>query len=236
MNLYNLVFSDQRSMRFRRHLLFWTAWCLYLTVTYLIPTNWIPAWKVNGPMPHVEKYGVFFACLRILASAIMLTIVHMALVYSILYFILPRYLAKNKNWLLTTSMLLVIIAFIAFINYFNFVLNFYISTRVGYFSKMPDMDFTMRAWGRQILFNYPTVVGFALAIKLLKSWYLKQKETAQVAREKINAELQLLKNQVHPHFLFNTLNNIYSFRFEQISRHQIIYKIIAGSYMNRQYQ
>ena len=211
MNLYNLVFSDQRSMRFRRHLLFWTAWCLYLTVTYLIPTNWIPAWKVNGPMPHVEKYGVFFACLRILASAIMLTIVHMALVYSILYFILPRYLAKNKNWLLTTSMLLVIIAFIAFINYFNFVLNFYISTRVGYFSKMPDMDFTMRAWGRQILFNYPTVVGFALAIKLLKSWYLKQKETAQVAREKINAELQLLKNQVHPHFLFNTLNNIYSF-------------------------
>jgi LytS/YehU family sensor histidine kinase len=61
------------------------------------------------------------------------------------------------------------------------------------------------------LFNYPTVVGLALAIKLLKSWYLKQNETAQVAREKINAELQLLKAQVHPHFLFNTLNNIYSF-------------------------
>ena len=32
-----------------------------------------------------------------------------------------------------------------------------------------------------------------------------------MAREKINAELQLLKAQVHPHFLFNTLNNIYSF-------------------------
>jgi LytS/YehU family sensor histidine kinase len=76
---------------------------------------------------------------------------------------------------------------------------------------MPGMDFIIRAWGRQVLFNYPTIVGFALAIKLLKNWYLKQKEAAQVAREKINAELQLLKAQVHPHFLFNTLNNIYSF-------------------------
>jgi two-component system, LytTR family, sensor kinase len=211
MNLYNLVFSDNRSVRFRRHVLFWTAWCFYLAVTYLIPTNWIPAWKLHGPMPHIEKYGILFACIRILTSAVMLTVVHMGLVYGILYFILPRYLSKNKNWIITTGLLLVLICVIAFINYFNFVLNFYISTRVGYFDKMPGMDFTIRAWGRQILFNYPTVVGFALAIKLLKNWYLKQKEAAQVASEKINAELQLLKAQVHPHFLFNTLNNIYSF-------------------------
>jgi len=170
MNLYNLVFSDQRSVRFRRHLLFWTAWCIYLAVTYLIPTNWIPAWKVHGPMPHIEKYGILFACIRILTSAIMLTLVHMGLVYGILYFILPRYLSKNKNWAITTSLLLLLVCFVAFINYFNFVLNFYISTRVGYFSTMPDMAFIIRAWGRQILFNYPTIVGFALAIKLLKNW------------------------------------------------------------------
>src|SRR6266496_3035214 len=211
MNLYNLVFSDSRSVRFRRHLLFWAAWCIYLTVTYLIPTNWIPAWKLHGPLPHIEKYGILFACVRILASAIMLTVVHMGLVYGILYFILPRYLSKNRNWLLTTGMLVLLIAFISFVNYFNFVINFYIDSRVGYFDKMPAMEFIIPVWGRQVLFNYPTVVGFALAIKLLKNWYLKQKEAAQAAREKINAELQLLKAQVHPHFLFNTLNNIYSF-------------------------
>lgn len=211
MDLYNLVFSNERSSRFRRHLLFWTAWCIYLILTYLIPTNWIPAWNVHGPIPHIEKYGVALACLRILLAAILLVIVHMGLVYGILYFILPRYLAKNKNRLLTTALLLALLSIIACINYFNFVLSFYLSTRVGFFATMPGMDFIIPLWGRQILFNYPTVVGFALAIKLLKNWYLKQKETAEVAREKINAELQLLKAQVHPHFLFNTINNIYSF-------------------------
>lgn len=217
MSLYNLVFSDKRSVRVRRHLLFWSAWCIYLAVTYLIPTNWIPAWNLRGPTPHVDKYGAL-ASLRILSSAIMLTIVHAALVYGILYFFLPRYVsqgdpsvAKNKKWIITTVMLVLFISTIAFINYFNFVLNFYLSTRVGYFQTMPDMAFITPRWGRQILFNYPTVVGFALAIKLMKDWYLKQKEAADVAREKINAELQLLKAQVHPHFLFNTLNNIYSF-------------------------
>jgi LytS/YehU family sensor histidine kinase len=86
----------------------------------------------------------------------------------------------------------------------------YMSTRVGYFDKMPGMMFILPLWSRQVLFNYPTVVGFALTIKLLKNLYLRQKETEQLALEKFKAELQILKAQVHPHFLFNTLNNVYS--------------------------
>src|SRR6185295_9622334 len=211
MNLYNLAFSDKRFIRFQRHLLFWTIWFVYLIVAYLIPTNWIPAWNIHGPLPHIEKYGIGLSLLRILMAGFLNTLVHMALVYGILYYFLPRYLSKNKNWVITTSLLLLFLCFIAFINYFNFVLALYISTRIGYFASMPGMGFIVPLWGRQILFNYPTVVGFALAIKLLKNWYIKQDEAAQVAREKIHAELQLLKAQLHPHFLFNTLNNIYSF-------------------------
>ena len=211
MNLSNLVFSDERSIRFRRHLLFWTLWFFYVIVTYLIPTNWIPAWNIHGPKPHIEKYGVVLSLLRIMMAGFLLTLVHVCLVYGILYYFLPRYISKNKNWIITTGLLFLFVCIVAFLNYFNFVLALYISTRMGYFKSMPGMDFIVPLWGRQILFNYPTVVGLALAIKLMKNWYLKQNEAAQVGREKINAELQLLKAQVHPHFLFNTLNNIYSF-------------------------
>jgi len=162
-------------------------------------------------MPHIEKYGITLALPRILMAGLLLTVVHMALVYGILYYFLPRYLSKSRQRVFTTLLLILFVCVIAFINYFNFVLSMYISTRIGYFETMPGMEFIVPLWARQILFNYPTIVGFALAIKLLKNWYLKQSEVAQAAREKINAELQLLKAQVHPHFLFNTLNNIYSF-------------------------
>jgi LytS/YehU family sensor histidine kinase len=50
-----------------------------------------------------------------------------------------------------------------------------------------------------------------IMIKMLKTWYLKEKEKDTLIKENANAELQLLKAQVHPHFLFNTLNNIYFF-------------------------
>ena len=218
MRFYDFIFSDQRRYRIRRHMVFWTTWCIYYIVSFMIPTHWIPAWNLSGPMTHVEQYGVALASARILCAAILITAVHALLVYGIIYFILPRYLSKDKNWLFTTGFLLLHICIIAFINYFNFVFAFYLSTQKGYFPEFPRMEFIVPVWIRHILINYPTVVGLALAIKLLKAWYLKQQEMVQLTREKINAELQLLKAQVHPHFLFNTLNNIYSFILNSSSR------------------
>ncbi|MFN2440407.1 MAG: histidine kinase, partial [Chitinophagaceae bacterium] len=58
------------------------------------------------------------------------------------------------------------------------------------------------------LINAIKITLVAVAIALLKRWWIKQKEKEQLEKEKINAELQLLKTQIHPAFLFNTLNNI----------------------------
>ncbi|PZR29633.1 MAG: two-component system sensor protein [Citrobacter freundii] len=56
-----------------------------------------------------------------------------------------------------------------------------------------------------------TIGGVAAAIKLMKSLYLKEQRNLQLQKENAESQLQLLKAQVHPHFLFNTLNNIYSY-------------------------
>jgi len=56
-----------------------------------------------------------------------------------------------------------------------------------------------------------TIGGIAAAIKLMKYWYIKEQRNLQLQKENIESQLQLLKAQVHPHFLFNTLNSIYSY-------------------------
>ncbi len=53
---------------------------------------------------------------------------------------------------------------------------------------------------------------FALStcVKLVAEWYKSEKERTIAASQKVNSELSFLKAQLNPHFLFNTLNSIYS--------------------------
>src|SRR6185436_10857583 len=102
MNFYDFIFSQQRRYRFRRHLLFWIAWCLYFAISFLVPTYWVPAWNFRGPMPQIEKYGILVSVLRILMNSVLMTVVHMILVYGIIYYFLPKYLSRNSNKILAT--------------------------------------------------------------------------------------------------------------------------------------
>jgi sensor histidine kinase YesM len=47
-------------------------------------------------------------------------------------------------------------------------------------------------------------------IKLIRDQYLVQRQSLKLEKEKAQTELKVLKAQLNPHFLFNTLNNIYS--------------------------
>ena len=51
---------------------------------------------------------------------------------------------------------------------------------------------------------------FMASFKYIKQWYLKEQRNIQLHKENNESQLQLLTAQVHPHFLFNTLNNVYS--------------------------
>ncbi len=54
------------------------------------------------------------------------------------------------------------------------------------------------------------VSGFAVGLRYGESSFRKGEEIKELEKAKLNSELALLKNQVSPHFFFNTLNNIYS--------------------------
>lgn len=54
------------------------------------------------------------------------------------------------------------------------------------------------------------VVGFVAAIKITLDYLKEHKRVADLEKTQLETELQFLKNQISPHFFFNTLNNIYS--------------------------
>ncbi|MBD0375862.1 MAG: sensor histidine kinase, partial [Flavisolibacter sp.] len=55
-----------------------------------------------------------------------------------------------------------------------------------------------------------TALSVSSALRIVKQWRLTEQRVAQAEAEKVNAELSSLKAQINPHFLFNTLNNIYT--------------------------
>lgn len=60
------------------------------------------------------------------------------------------------------------------------------------------------------MFSLTLVAGLSVAIKMSMHWVQIDNERKELEKAKTEAELQNLKNQVNPHFLLNTLNNIYA--------------------------
>jgi LytS/YehU family sensor histidine kinase len=58
------------------------------------------------------------------------------------------------------------------------------------------------------LVNIYSVVGLFAAIKLTKMWFSSLQVKKELENKNKNSELALLRSQLNPHFLFNTLNNI----------------------------
>jgi hypothetical protein len=65
------------------------------------------------------------------------------------------------------------------------------------------------------IFLFTMVWALSTASRITKQWNETEQRVARAEADKANAELSFLKAQINPHFLFNTLNNIYSLAVRQ---------------------
>lgn len=63
---------------------------------------------------------------------------------------------------------------------------------------------------RKALFSSFLILLASGFIKMALEWFKTQRRQEEMEKEKLNAELDFLKQQVNPHFLFNSLNSIYA--------------------------
>ena len=91
-----------------------------------------------------------------------------------------------------------------------------------------DLKSTNTIWWtsvNSVLLNAPKIIAAATAITLVKRWYLKQKEKERVEKEKLTTDLQLLKAQIRPGFLFSSLDHIYEYaRIKSPNAHELLIK------------
>jgi len=62
----------------------------------------------------------------------------------------------------------------------------------------------------RLLFSYLFVISISVTIRVTGRWFLLETEHKNLENANLRSELSNLKMQLNPHFLFNTLNNIYS--------------------------
>lgn len=140
-------------------------------------------------------------------KTILLLLIHISACYFFISFLMPRYLFHPKYGALAISILLLSVL-VVFVSYFIHRTIFPLVDAA--FTHKPVL-FSQNIWWTSItsgLLSAPKVICAAVAVKLLKRWWLKQKEKEKLEREKLITDLQLLKAQMHPEFLFSSLNNI----------------------------
>ncbi len=197
MGLNKFIFSKTSPSRYYRHIVFWLAMYLSFFLFDLFTFMSYNGFNFSENFDIIRRYQ---------SAAIMSLVLDMLFTYIIVYWVVAEYLAKRKFGRFMFR--LVIVTSIAF----------FIKWRVYHwqfellFPGQPKIFINM-LWTHTIGFiaGGPICRTFLFLVgKMLKNYYEKLEEKIVLIKEKTTAEMQFLKAQVHPHFLFNTLNNIYS--------------------------
>lgn len=183
--------------RLRNHLLFWGFYVLFKT--YLN----IDAGATDLLTATGEEWNYY---LRIFIAQLCLLSIKVPLVYSC-FWLLDCYLLRR--W----SLLQTVLSFLAI-----FLLAVLLMSALNHSLILPKLlrytNVTV-SWLaiNSLLYHFFTlafVVGIAVSIRLLRRQYHSSMREVVLQKEKMETELKYLKGQINPHFLFNTLNNIYS--------------------------
>lgn len=170
-----------------RHALIHAAYWLLVTGFFLYERRFL---IVKANLPY------FLVCV---VSRVGLLI---AIAYLNIHYFMPRYLRTKRYLLYCLVVLLSILAYLLVQSLLDFYLyGFVVGPLRG--SRLIET----------IFYNFFSTVwylGLMVALKLSMDWYEQQRLLQKIVVEKLQAEVNYLRSQVNPHFLFNILNNLYA--------------------------
>lgn len=202
---YDFVFSNAPRTRLARHALFWGLWIIFSTLIYL-PVN-LRTPQIYPSNLRVGGSDLGVTLLLTFSESVLFTLSsHAVFAYLLAYWLVPRFFYRKRwSWLVLGFVGAVLIQASTALITAEMVVR-PLRVALGFAYRPPLLIQGMLAGIRGGM----TAGGLFVAIVLLKNLFQQQETLLKIQQEKLGAELQLLKAQVHPHFLFNTLNNLYA--------------------------
>jgi two-component system LytT family sensor kinase len=182
--------------RISLHVVFWLA---YLTED----TTEIYLWDQNFHKEIWTGHQLMYALLNSLSSLIPKLI----FVYYVLYYNLPKLLNNKQERKKYIAQLL--LALLITVTLYR-VIAVYFQSPVIYKGYVDFGPFFSVRWYLQMLADLGFASGAAIIIKQFRLQLVAKENEKNLIRGKLETELKFLRNQTNPHFLFNTLNNIYA--------------------------
>jgi len=125
------------------------------------------------------------------------------IIYFNMYVLVPKLLFRER-----AALYLITIGGVALGTYFLFLGVEYTILRPYELVKMPFNIPDMLANLIGFFFIFGVFIGPSTFLKLLQQWMKDTNRIHELEKTTIQSELEQLKKQVNPHFLFNTLNNV----------------------------
>jgi two-component system, LytTR family, sensor kinase len=172
------------------------AWACFLT----LPFAFIPRQREGSFIP-AQYFSFYF---------VLINSFYIGFYYLNFYFLIPRLLVRKK----VAFFILVSVAFLLFFGlcprlytYFSDTLQ-WLPPVIRRTARPKNFLPSLLSAGSIAIFSM--VFAVSTGLRVSSQWFITEQKNKQIENEKLNTELSFLKSQINPHFLFNTLNNIYS--------------------------
>ena len=193
--------------RILSHVLFWL---FVITIYSLIGSYYFIPWYE----PLINKIGY-------LPGQIIVA-------YTLIYVLLPKFLFRQKYlsflvYLLITFYVAAVLSRVLKIYFYEPIINPSLppNSLVEILTNPVPLFYQYILW----LCHIPLIM---LLIKYIKAYFNDEQRLQKLQKEKVEAELSFLKAQIHPHFLFNTLNNLYTLTLDKSDHAPTVVKKLSS--------
>ncbi len=192
--MYSFVYSNNMKYRLFRHIAFWIAWITYFITLYAL-------------RPGTSHIGFRSFLFYTIFETLITISIDIVFCYSVMYFLVPKYLIKGKYILFFLLLVIFILLDTSVSNLYYYI---FINPLREYFGLMPWEKITFP----QLLLGMSGVLMItwsATTIRFLKLWHLKQQEIDLLKSEKISKEMKFIDTYIQPSFVPLMLKKVYSY-------------------------